>query len=76
MNTMTKGERAYQAFNYAAISVLAFLTLYPFWDVIRLSFSSASEAGRMGFSMWPREPSTEGITTTSGSDTGTPPSGS
>ncbi|OHE58434.1 MAG: hypothetical protein A2Z99_08455 [Treponema sp. GWB1_62_6] len=60
MNTMTKGERAYQAFNYAAISVLAFLTLYPFWDVIRLSFSSASEAGRMGFSMWPREPSTEG----------------
>ncbi len=57
---MTRGERIFAVFNYLFLTLLGLLTLYPFWEVIRLSFSSAADANRMGFSLWPQEVSTEG----------------
>lgn len=35
--------------------MLALLTIYPFWEVIRISFSTPAEAGRMAFTLWPGE---------------------
>lgn len=59
-NRMTRGEQIFAVFNYLFLTLLGLLTLYPFWEVIRLSLSSAADANRMGFSLWPREVSTEG----------------
>lgn len=51
----TKGEEFFQVFNYIFLTVLIIFCIYPFWEVIRISFSTPAEASRMGFSLWPRE---------------------
>jgi putative aldouronate transport system permease protein len=56
----TRGEKTFQVFNYIFLTALAILALYPFWDVIRVSFSTPAEASRMGFTLWPRELSFQG----------------
>lgn len=53
----TKSEKAFQWFNYIFLTVLALLMIYPFWEVIRISFSTPAEASRMAFTLWPRETS-------------------
>lgn len=40
---MSAGERIFQVFNYAFLSVLAFVCLYPMWHVLMASFSSSAE---------------------------------
>ena len=56
----TNGEKAYAVFNYIFLTLLALITVYPFWQVIITSFSTAAEANRIGFKMWPAEISWEG----------------
>ncbi len=56
----TKGEKAYAVFNYIFLALLALITVYPFWQVIITSFSTAAEANRIGFKLWPAEISWEG----------------
>jgi ABC-type sugar transport system, permease component len=51
----TKGEKIFQSFNYVFLTALVALCIYPFWEVVKISFSTPSEASRMGFSLWPRE---------------------
>lgn len=40
MSKLTFGEKVYQVFNYAFLTLLAFMTLYPFLYVIFASFSN------------------------------------
>ncbi|MEN6315511.1 MAG: carbohydrate ABC transporter permease [Clostridiaceae bacterium] len=54
----SKEEKAFQVFNYIFLTALTILCIYPFWEVIRISFSAPAEASRMGFSFWPREATT------------------
>ena len=56
----TQGEKAYAVFNYIFLTLLTILTIYPFWQVIITSISTAAEANRIGFKLWPREISWEG----------------
>ncbi len=51
----TRGEKTFAVFNYLFMTVLALLFIYPMWDVVRISFSSAADVGRMGFKLWPGE---------------------
>ncbi len=56
----TKGEKAYAVFNYIFLGLLTLLMVYPFWQVIVTSMSTAAEANRIGVKLWPREISWEG----------------
>ena len=56
----TKGEKAYAVFNYTFLAMLTFLMVYPFWQVIVTSMSTAAEANRIGVKIWPRGISWEG----------------
>ncbi|WP_235885294.1 carbohydrate ABC transporter permease [Paenibacillus cymbidii] len=39
--------------NYAFMTVLSLTILYPFWQLVILSFSDAAEATTLGFHFWP-----------------------
>lgn len=41
--------------NYVFLTLFTILAFYPFWEVIRISFSTPAEANRMAFMLWPRE---------------------
>ncbi len=56
----TRGEKVFSVFNYALMTVLAILFVYPMWDVIRVSFSSTADVGRLGFRLWPMQTSLQG----------------
>ena len=56
----TKGEKAFAVFNYLLLGVIAFMTVYPFWQIIITSISTPAEANRMAFKLWPRELSDAG----------------
>lgn len=51
----SRGEKAFQVFNYTFLILLSLLMIYPFWNVIRVSLSTSAEVSRMGFYLWPRE---------------------
>ena len=51
----SRGEKIFGVFNYIFLGLLAVLSLYPFWEVIRISISTPAEASRMAFSLWPRK---------------------
>jgi len=53
---LSKGERIFQGINCFMLTFFGILTLYPFWDVIRISLCDAAEASRMVFSIWPEKP--------------------
>jgi putative aldouronate transport system permease protein len=36
--------------------------IYPFWEIIRISFSTPAEAARLSFSLWPKETSLSAYT--------------
>lgn len=48
-------EKIFSVFNVVILSLLAFITLYPFVYVASISFSTVSEAARSGFHFFPRE---------------------
>lgn len=55
MYRRTPGEKVFNAVNLTLLGVLAFSTLYPFLYVLAISFSTAAEAGREGFHLYPRD---------------------
>lgn len=55
----TRGERIFGIFNAFILTVLAILMIYPFWDIVRVSFSTPSEAAMLKLSLWPKEPTLE-----------------
>lgn len=55
----TIGSRLFDVCNAAFMVVVSITILYPFWQTLVLSFSSAEEASSLGFHMWPSEWVTE-----------------
>lgn len=52
----TKGEKIFGIINAIFLTLLSIVMIYPFWDIIRVSFSSPSEAAMLKLSLWPKEP--------------------
>jgi len=51
----TRGEKVFTLFNLLFLGVLSFVALYPFIYTLSLSLSTAAEAARDGFHLYPRE---------------------
>lgn len=56
----TRGEKIFSVFNYIFLTCLALITVYPFWDVIRVSISTSAEVSTTGFRLFPSAISWEG----------------
>ena len=52
---LSKSENIFQVFNYFLLIFLSILIIYPFWDILRVSFCTPTEASRLSFSLWPGE---------------------
>ena len=50
----TKAGRAFDCFNGIFLAVITFITIYPFWNMLVLSFNDGTDAilGKLYF--WPR----------------------
>jgi len=58
IGTMSKIENfVFHFVNTCFLLLLAFITLYPFWNTIVISFNDATDAMRGGITFLPREPS-------------------
>ena len=53
-NIKTKGEKAFDVFNYIFFGILSLIMIYPIWHQLCLSFSDANLAKTGGFFFWPR----------------------
>ena len=54
----TRAQQVFKVFNYAFFIVFSIVMLYPFWDVLRVSLSTAKAINSMQFQLWPMEFST------------------
>lgn len=52
---MSRGDWAFEIFNYTALTLLMVITLYPFVNQIAISFNSATDSLKGGIYLWPRE---------------------
>ncbi|MFD0870112.1 MULTISPECIES: carbohydrate ABC transporter permease [Paenibacillus] len=53
------GEKAFDTFNVVFLTLFAFTAVYPFIDVLVVSFSTPAAANVYGLKLWPREFSAE-----------------
>ncbi len=53
---LSRGEKTFLVFNYLFLGVLVLVSIYPMWDVVRVSLSPAHEVGAPGIRLWPEEP--------------------
>lgn len=51
----TKGEKVFNIFNIIILLLFAFTTLYPFLYTLSISLSSAAEAAKGGFHLYPKD---------------------
>lgn len=49
------GDQAMMIFIYLFLITLAFLTFYPFWNSLVISFNSGRDTVTGGITFWPRE---------------------
>lgn len=54
------GEKAFDAFNYTFLLLFAISCVYPFINVLSISFSTPSAANAYGLKLWPKETTLEG----------------
>ncbi|WP_020617968.1 carbohydrate ABC transporter permease [Paenibacillus daejeonensis] len=54
MIRLTYGDRFMMIFIYTALALLAFMTFYPFWNALVISFNSGADTARGGITFWPR----------------------
>ncbi|MBQ7793650.1 MAG: carbohydrate ABC transporter permease [Clostridia bacterium] len=59
MNRLSTGEKIFQIFNYIFLTLLAICCLYPFLYTLTISLSTAAEAAKSGFHIYPKEISLE-----------------
>jgi putative aldouronate transport system permease protein len=52
---ISKGEKIFNVFNMCILGMVALSCIYPFLYVLSISLSSAAEASRAGFHIYPRE---------------------
>lgn len=55
MGTLSRGEKIFSNFNVVFMVMLCFVTLYPFWYVIILSFNTAADTSLGGMYFLPRD---------------------
>ena len=55
MIKQTRGEKVFNVFNVLLLGILSFIALYPFIYTVSMSLSTAAEAAREGFHLYPRE---------------------
>jgi putative aldouronate transport system permease protein len=55
MNKRTKEDFIIDFLIYSFLAVTTFLFLYPFWNIIVVSFNSGVDTARGGLTFWPRE---------------------
>lgn len=55
----TIGEKAFDLFNVVFLSLFAFSAVYPFINVIVVSFSTPAAANQYGLKLWPKETTLE-----------------
>jgi len=56
IGTMSKTENiAFHTINTCFLLLLSFITLYPFWTTIAISFNDAMDSIRGGVTFWPRQ---------------------
>lgn len=51
---LSRGERVFQAVIYVLLAILSFVTLYPFWNSLVISFNLGSDTSLGGITFWPR----------------------
>ncbi|CAN7595033.1 carbohydrate ABC transporter permease [Paenibacillus sp. LjRoot56] len=59
MNKLSNGEKTFNVFNYLFLSLLAFVTLYPFWYVLVSSLSAGEAVSHGKVWLWPSGPNLE-----------------
>ncbi|UQZ37436.1 sugar ABC transporter permease [Paenibacillus sp. PK3_47] len=52
---MSKSERAFDIFLYVFLTLVMIVTLYPFLNVLAISFNESTDTVRGGIYIWPRE---------------------
>lgn len=52
---LTVGDKAFHAVIYVLLTLLGFITLYPFWNSAVISFNSGFDTSLGGITFWPRE---------------------
>jgi len=52
---LSKGEKAADVFIYISLIILAFITLYPFWNTLVISFNDGINTTLGGITFWPRK---------------------
>lgn len=55
MIRLTYGDRFMMVFIYTTLALLAFMTFYPFWNALVISFNAGADTARGGITFWPRE---------------------
>ncbi|MGN7763959.1 carbohydrate ABC transporter permease [Paenibacillus sp. 22594] len=56
MMKMSAGDKFLQVIIYATLLLLGFITLYPFWNSLVISFNMGSDTALGGITFWPRSP--------------------
>jgi putative aldouronate transport system permease protein len=56
------GEKIFDIFLYLFMLFIIFITLYPFLNVIAISFNDSNDTIRGGVGIWPREPTIKNYT--------------
>ncbi|WP_090983384.1 carbohydrate ABC transporter permease [Paenibacillus sp. CF384] len=52
---LSGGDRVMQTFIYSFLVILAFVTLYPFWNSLVISLNSGTDTTLGGITFWPRD---------------------
>lgn len=52
---LTKGERTFNIINYAVLTLIVVVTLYPFLNVLAISLNDSTDTVRGGIYIWPRQ---------------------
>lgn len=52
---LSKGDKVMRAVIYIILVFLSFITLYPFWNSLVLSFNTGSDTSLGGVTFWPRD---------------------
>ncbi len=52
---LSLGDKLMRVMIYMILAVLAFITFYPFWNSLVLSFNTGSDTSLGGVSFWPRD---------------------
>jgi putative aldouronate transport system permease protein len=55
MKAISKGDKAFNVCLYIIFTLVAILTIYPFINVLAISFNNSQDTIRGGITIWPRQ---------------------